>query len=354
MLLCPPVWPARFFFAPFAGYIIDHVESRRMVIASALVGNAACFFIMAIAPNFITLMLARFVEGAMHITALSAWLASGADLSPRGRSGRAMGALGGTIMLGVTIGVPLGGVLAKSNAGIVLWAAGFVSLATAVYALIAMNRYIHRTDHGKDDFRALIKENRWLSIPYAYTFIDRLCIGVVVSTFTLYMTDILQLSPAQRGGQLSFFLLPLALLSYPVGRLSDRIGRVWLMVIGSMLFGVTFMSYGFLDLSNLWGVMLISGVLSAIMFAPTLAMCKDLAPEEHYGTVFAGFNVAGSLGFVVGPLMGGGLFYFLSRSMEVIEAYRWTFVVAGFFEILCAVFTLPFLLKLYRGKNLSS
>ncbi len=336
-------------FAPLSGRLIDRAQSRKMVILMALTGNAICFFVMASASTFGILMLARFIEGAMHITALSAWLASGADLSSRGRSGRVMGALGGTIMFGVTIGVPLGGIIAKNEASIVLWAAGGVSLFTAMFALLAIRHHSHKTAAEKHAFLRLMRENTWLSIPYAYTFIDRLCIGVIVSTFTLYMTDILVLNPAERGGQLSIFLLPLALLCYPVGRLSDRIGRMWLMVTGSVLFGFAFMTYGFLDNSSLWLAMLVSGILSAIMFAPTLAMCKDLAPQEHYGTVFAGFNVAGSLGFMIGPLLGGGLFFWFKQSLAVVEAYRWTFVIAGVFELLCAAISLPFLLKLYRN-----
>jgi MFS family permease len=338
-------------FAPLAGVIIDRAKNRQKVIGIALIGNAICFFAMAMAPNFTVLILARFIEGAMHITALSAWLAAGADLSPAGRSGRMMGALGGAIMLGITIGVPLGGIIARNEARWVLWAAGLVSLFTAIFALFTMRRHTSRVDSPKQALGRLIRQNRRLAIPYIYTFIDRLCVGVVVSTFTIYMTDILLLSPPQRGGQLSFFLLPLALLSYPAGRLSDRIGRIGLMVIGSIFFGLVLMSYGFLNHFWLGPVMLASGILSAIMFAPTLAMCKDLAASEHYGSVFAGFNVAGSLGFLIGPLLGGSLFLWFQQEMPVLEAYRWTFVITGSTQLLCVVISWPFLWRFYRSKG---
>jgi MFS family permease len=337
-------------FAPLAGIIIDRTASRRKVIFFALLGDGICFLAMAVAPSFSILMLARFSEGAMHITALSAWLAAGADLSPGGRSGRIMGALGGMLMLGISIGVPLGGVIAKTDSLRVLWAAAFISAVTAVFALSLVNRqHQNGAPAGLQEFVRVLRQNPWLALPYVYTFIDRLCIGVVVSTFTLYMTDVLRLNPAQRGMELAFFLLPFALLSYFVGRLSDRIGRAGLMAAGSLLFGFVFMSYGYLSGAGLSAAMILSGILSAVMFAPNLAMCKDLSAEENRGTAFAGYNVAGSLGFVIGPLLGGGIFAGLKFLRPILEAYRLTFIISGSFEVLCALISLPFLIKLVRS-----
>lgn len=346
--------------APFAGILIDRSRSRRGIIFFALSGEALCFAAMALAPSFLILMLARFIEGGMHIAALSAWLAAGADLSAgpptagpgRTRAGRVMGALGGVLMLGISIGVPLGGVIAKTDSLRVLWAAALVAGVTALLALaLAPGRKQPNPSFGLREFAAVLKQNHWLALPYAYSFIDRLCIGVVVSTLTLYMTDILRFDPAQRGMELAFFLLPFAGLSYFVGRLSDRIGRVWLMASGSLLFGFVFMSYGYLSGSGMTVAMIASGVLSAVMFAPNLAMCKDLSAPENHGTAFAGYNVAGSLGFMAGPLLGGGLFAGFNSLFESPEAYRYTFLVAGSFEVLCALISLPFLARLRRSKR---
>ena len=336
--------------APLAGMIIDRSQHRRLLIVVALVGNALCFAAMALAPTFLSLMTARFIEGAMHITALTAWMATAADLSPRGRAGRIMGVLGGLIILGITIGVPLGGVVARHSVTAVLWFAALFSILAALLALplrpVTSNirerfRFREYYDH--------LRTHPELLIPYAYSFIDRLSIGVVVSTLTIYMSDILALTPAQRGIELSFFLLPFALLSYPVGRLSDRIGRSGLMVTGSICFGIVFMSYGYVSGPTLMLAMVASGLFSAAMFTPTLALCKDLSPFKHHGIAFSGYNIAGSLGFVVGPLIGGGIFTFLESRMPLIEAYRGTFVITGIFEIACALISLPFLIRLARA-----
>ncbi|MCB0275798.1 MAG: MFS transporter [Calditrichaeota bacterium] len=336
-------------FSPVAGLLIDRISRRGLLVSLALVGNGLCFFAMAMAPTFAVLMLARFIEGALHITALSAWLATAASQSPEGRSGRIMGAMGGMLMLGITIGVPLGGIIAKWDPNLVLWAAGWISLLGGLLALVFIRGRYHGREHiSIAEFAGMVRNHPWLAIPYAYAFIDRLCIGVVVSSMGLYMSDVLGLSPAQRGMELSYFLVVFAALSYPAGRLSDRMGRAIPIAVGSILFGLVFMSYGYLSEATLMLGMVASGVFSAIMFSPTLALCKDLSGDTSHGTAFSGYNVAGSLGFVVGPLLGGSLFAWFQTSHSTLEAYRQTFFLTGSFEILIALITLPLLMKLKR------
>jgi MFS family permease len=335
-------------FAPFAGKIIDRYPNRRWIFVLSLLGNGLCFIAMALTDSFAGLMVARFLEGAMHITALSCWLASGADSAKPGKSGRTMGALGGMIMLGITIGVPLGGFIAGDNAIGVLWYAAGISIATGIFVFLALPNKIPASPLIRKPQRLLhlLNENPLLLIPYTYSFIDRMCIGVVVSTLGLYMTDILDMSPAQRGMTLSYFLIPFSLLSYPVGKWSDKIGKIGMLAFGSLAFGILFMFYGYFASTWLTVAMVASGIVSAFMFVPTLALCKDIATTAQHGAVFAGYNIAGSLGFVVGPLFGGTLFFWFSKNSTAIEAYRHTFWISGLLEIACVIVSLPFLWKL--------
>ncbi|RMF59664.1 MAG: MFS transporter [Calditrichaeota bacterium] len=341
-------------FSPLVGVVSDRISERRWLILGALIGNGLCFIGMIVAPSFQLMMLARFLEGVFHITALSGWMAGGAELAPDRRSGRIMGALGGMIMFGITIGVPLGGVIARGLAMNVLWFAAFISFVAGLIAIgLRIPRHTHseRTPVKLQESLLLLKSNPWLGIPYVYTFIDRLCVGVIVTSFTLYLADVFQMSPSQRGFTLTFFLLPFSFLTYPVGRWVDRYGKIVPLAGGSLLFGLLFMSYGYWSESQLLWVMILSGVLSAAMFTPTLAMCKDLASPLQYGTVFVGYNVAGSLGFIVGPLLGGSLLTIYKNHFSSLEAYQFTFISAGILEVACALFSLPFLLNFRKRRK---
>ena len=115
-----------------------------------------------------------------------------------------------------------------------------------------------------------------------------------------------------------------------------------------MAFGVVFATYGLWSPGLLVVAMVISGVLSAAMFAPNLALCADLSPRELSATAFAGFNMAGSLGFLCGPLLGGTLCTILLSAAGDASGYRITLGLAGASEVLCALITLPMLLRLRR------
>ena len=121
------------------------------------------------------------------------------------------------------------------------------------------------------------------------------------------------------------------------------------MCVGSLGFGLVYALYGFVPIVWLPAAMIASGVLSAIMFAPNLAMCSDLAPPERRATAFAGFNMAGSLGFLAGPVAGGLIAALLSDRLSTVATYRTTFVLIGMTEVLCALLTLPLLLRLRRS-----
>jgi MFS family permease len=84
--------------------------------------------------------------------------------------------------------------------------------------------------------------------------------------------------------------------------------------------------------------MVVVGVLGALMSPATMALVTDIAGEDERGVSMGGFNVAGSLGFLMG-IVGGGW---------VAEQYDFTtaFVLAGGAELLLAALALPALLRL--------
>jgi MFS family permease len=77
--------------------------------------------------------------------------------------------------------------------------------------------------------------------------------------------------------------------------------------------------------------MLASGVLSALMFTPNLLLISDLAERGHGEGLFGAFQVAGSLGFLVGPIVGGALLAF-TRGGESVGGYQMIFAMVGALE----------------------
>jgi len=144
---------------------------------------------------------------------------------------------------------------------------------------------------------------------------------------------------ATTGLLLGCFFAPFALLQYPSGVLSDRVGRVGPIAVGSGFFGCAVIAVGFAPSVFLAGAtMALVGVFGALCAPATLALVSDLADESERGTAIGGFNIVGSLGFL-GGIVGGAL-------VTSAAGFEAAFLVVGGAEVIIALFALPLLLRL--------
>src|SRR5262247_3574826 len=119
--------------APLVGALADRIGRRRAILSGALGLDALCFFALTAKIPFALFLGVRFVEGCAHIAALSMLLAAASAALPPERRGRAMGLVGGSMMLGVTIGVPLGGFLGRHDPLLPLEVGAGLLLAAALF-----------------------------------------------------------------------------------------------------------------------------------------------------------------------------------------------------------------------------
>ncbi len=340
---------------PLFASVADRTGSRRRLIGMALLLEALLFLAMSRAPSLAVILGLRALEGAAHMLALSTLMAVAADAAAPSARGRMMGVIGCCMMLGTALGTRLGGIVWRSAPGWTFEVAAGIAGAAALAAMLTVPRTTRSTAPGTlRDAVSLFRRHRELFIPGVYTFIDRFCVGLVISTFVLFLGTCHGVDPEGRSRLLAMFLVPFALLVYPAGRLVDRIGGTIPLVFGSGMFGLLFACYGFIPMRLLPVAMVASGVLSAMMFAPTLSLCADLAPPGRRGAAFAGFNAAGSLGFICGPLIGGAICQALADSIGTTGAYQAAFVVAGMAEVVCALVTVRWILKLQRRGSMHS
>ncbi len=168
-----------------------------------------------------------------------------------------------------------------------------------------------------------------LLLPSLFYFVDRYSVSFIVVLFPLYLDETLGVSdPATKGQLLGYFLLPFAFLQYPFGRLTERFGTWRPLVGGSLLYGVALCTVGYSSLFALPWVMFLLGVLAAVMFPPAITLTAELSEPSTRGSAMGGFNLAGSLGFAIGPLVsvwafkayGFGFAFMLAGSLEIAAA----------------------------------
>lgn len=115
-------------------------------------------------------------------------------------------------------------------------------------------------------------------------------------------------TPVAFGLQFSVFLLPHVLLQTPVGRLSDRHGRVPFVLAGLTLSVPMILVQGFVTGPwQLGAARFGQGVATALFFSPGLAMAGDLAREASAGSDMSLLTTAFGLGVATGPIAAGFL-----------------------------------------------
>jgi len=331
--------------APFIGALCDRPGSRVRTVAAALVADAALLAGMGGAGSLALLLFLRFFEGAAHMLALSALMALAADRSEPRTRGRIMGAVGACMMFGTAAGTRIGGLI--SPAWIFGAAAGLAVLAACFSLLFLTDSGRRGPRHGLRGAATVVARRPELLAAYAYTAMERFCVGVIIASFVLFLADVHGLSPDARSRLLVTFLFPFALLVYPAGRCVDRLGTTLPLTLGASCFGLTMAFYGYAPAGWLPALMLLSGLLSSLMFAPTLSLCADLAPPDQRGAVFAGFNAAGSLGFMAGPITGGLICEWFGAH-DAAAGYRAAFAVAGLSLLLLSLAVLPWLRRMHQ------
>ncbi len=334
-------------FVPLAGLLSDLWQRRKVIIVAALALNAFSLLMLLQDWSYGVYLLWRFIEGCAHITALSLLMALAADQVRERGSGAVMGLIGAAISLGVASGAPLGGLIGRHGGGVAVLTYGFILLALLTpFAALALRERAARHDHG--GLRALLRalpDNRGLLLPYAFAFVDRLTVGFIVSTLSLYLAKVIGLDAGRIGLVMALFLLPFSLLTWPAGLLSRRWNPLWMMLAGSAAYGLTLAAIGYVDSSHIPWLMFAGGVTASLMYAPSLVLVAELSRPEHKALAMSGFNFAGSLGFVLGPLSGGAL-------VGLFGAYPPAFLIVGGLEILCVLLFLP--LALRQGRKMTS
>ncbi|GCF12440.1 MFS transporter [Haloarcula mannanilytica] len=331
-------------FAGVWGALSDATGRRKPFIIGGAATSAVLYALLAWLPSavslpFVGVLALRILQGGATIAAFSLSMTMLMDLG--GGHGKNMGAAGIAIGSGTALGAPLGGQLYEIQTVLPLYVASILSLVVAVIALLVTDRAPSDDRSGLAATVAGLKRRPTLGVPYAFGFIDRLTAGFFALVGTLYFRETFELGPGETGIMLALFFAPFALLQYPFGVLSDRIGRTVPIVAGSVLYGLTVIGVGQAPSVTIAGAgMVLTGVIGALMAPATMALVSDLASETERGTAMAGFNIFGSVGFLAGILVGG--------TVAGAFGYPVAFLVAGGTEVVLAVLALPGLLRLEK------
>jgi len=328
-------------YIPFAfiwGALSDRSGKRKPILLIGMSGQAVMYFLIPLIDNIWLLYAARFLEGTFGIAVVSMLMTMALDIAPPARRGMTLGIFTLGMLLGNAVGTPLGGSISRLDLAYPFWLGAILLAAiSAVIFFLVKEPGAQTRAYSFRRALAAFHEQPRLIIPYAFSFLDRLTVGFFISTFILLVRDVYKFDPAQAGAYLGIFLGCFALFSPLGGILSDRLGRAKPMILGTAIYGITLLLIGRVAPEMLYAVMAIGGLSGAILYPPSIALVGDYASPGQRGVAMGGFNLAGSTGFALGPILFG----------LIADAYGLlaTPLVAGALCLLAAAVAAPILLR---------
>ena len=153
------------------------------------------------------------------------------------------------------------------------------------------------------------------------SFIDRIGSTLLFPFFALYITQKFNVGMTEAGILLGISSLFGLIGSTIGGALTDQFGRKQLILFGLVFSAVSTLTFGLVtELSILYPLMIVVGLLSNVAHPAHDAMIADILPEKQRNEGFSILRVVGNLAWIIGPTIGGFLANFNFFYLFVVDA----------------------------------
>ena len=183
---------------------------------------------------------------------------------------------------------------------------------------------------------------RIYNVLFISVFATMLGLGVVSPLLPIYAEN-LGATGIWLGIIFSAFALSRSVFMPVIGRISDRQGRKWIILIGMFAYAATSLTYLVADsVYSLTVVRFAHGLASAMVVPIAMAYVADFSEKGKEGSRMGNFSISMFLGMGVGPLLGG----FLNDTFGIDSVFYVMAALSAFATLLVGI-SLP---ETNRGK----
>lgn len=309
---------AQFFAAPLLGKLSDRY-GRRPVLLISILGSAFGYFLFGVGGALWVLFLSRLIDGFTAGNASTAF-AYVADVTPPQDRAKNLGFIGMAYGLGFVLGPTLGGLLSQISLSAPAYAAGVLSLLSAVVGFFILPESLPKEKRERTSLR-LADVNPFGSI---FEMLRRPTVGgllVVQCLFffvfngnnnmlSVFMIEKFSIQPWQLAVLFAVGGLTMALMQGGlVGPLVKRFGEKLLAVNSFLLQALAAVAW--VSVPALWMIYPIAVINSTGtgLIWPTLgALLANSVSHEEQGKVSGVSTALGSLMSIFGPLFAGATY----------------------------------------------
>jgi len=296
---------------PMAAKLARRLAERRVIVAGVLivaVSSAAC----AGATSYWQFLIARAAGGvgsAMFTIGATTLLFS---VTPAERLGRASGLFNGGFVLGGMTGPVLGGILtgASLRAPFVVYAIGLGVAGVVAWTMLPVHgdtTAAMTTDDAEVPLRLAVRDRRYVAAVLSAFGQGWQSNGVRSLVVPLLVVETLAKPASWSAWAFGAAAAAQAVTLYGSGWVTDRVGRRIALVAGSVvtgLLGLAFIAPG--SYTILVVVLCLYGVGASLASTSAQASVGDAIGRKG-GPALAGYQMAGDVGQILGPLAAGAL-----------------------------------------------
>ncbi len=289
----------------------NKIGKRKLFVLLGSAGASIFYFLMTVTLDFPILILFRFIQGVFTVLCWQTLMTMVLDQSTKLNRGKNMGIFGMFLASAMGLGPIFGGLFAGIGVLVPYYMAAILSVIAFFLAALLLKEPENLISKPilKDNLAIITKRPR-LIIPGIFNFIDRLHIGFILFILPLLLQTELGVEPELRGMVLGIFATPFILLQYPIGKLSDNIGRYRLLILGSLLNTFILAIIGIITPFGLVIVIIaffFLGIGNGFTGPPAMALVGDTIREDENAVGMGFFNLLGNLGIMTGPIIAGFL-----------------------------------------------
>ncbi|MEH2191541.1 MAG: MFS transporter [Nostoc sp.] len=315
----------------FSGALSDYLGYRKGL---AIFGYGLSTFVkplFAIASSPTGVLIARFgdrIGKGIRVAPRDALVADSTNAEVRGA---AYGLRQSLDTIGAFLG-PLAAFIlmaaSQNNFRLVFWLAlipGFLAVAlltVGVQEPKAEQTQVSRSNPLQWETLRSLSQKYWVLVAVALLF----NLGNSSNAFLLLRAEQIGISASLIPLTLVVMNMAYSFSVYPIGILSDRLGRFWLLISGFLLYAVVYLGFAFVQAPwQVWGLFALYGLHLGMSKGLLLALVANSIPANLRGTAFGFLNLAVGLALLPASLLAGGLWQTLGA-----EA---TFIAGSLFAI---------------------
>jgi DHA1 family multidrug resistance protein-like MFS transporter len=315
------IWSGLLFAAPFMvasflqpiwGILGDRYGRKSMVIRG-MVGMGLANILMGFARTAPQLLLLRLVQGSVA-GFMAPSLALLSTCAPENKTGQALGTLQSSIVIGMTIGPLLGGLMAHFMGYrlIFFWTGSFCLAASAIVFFLAEENFVRKGREGQSRLRENIRyvfRSPDLRVILLFIIVVQFSIQIVNPFLSLYV-ELLRFPEAYLGLMTGFVFgvtgVTNALTAPFWGRRGDRMG--YGKILTTCFLGMTLVYLPQAFVTDAFQLLILRaglGVFVAGVMPTVNTLVQRHTAEKNRGGIYGIFQSGLLVGNMAGPLIGG-------------------------------------------------